>query len=93
MDIKYKKAYTEVLEILKHIEESDYSKIPRKEIDFLKEHADKKYFFKIDYRLPLEKQNISREANAVLVSLFLDYFVSSAQKRGLEEMLNNNMYN
>lgn len=92
MDIKYKRAYTEVLEILSHIDESDYSKIPTKEITFFKEHEDKKYIYKIDHRLPLERQNISREANAVLISLFLDYFVTPGQKKGLEAMLNNNMY-
>lgn len=92
MDIKYKRAYAEVVEILRHIDQRDYSKIPRKEITFFREHADKKYNFKLDPNSPLERQNISREANAILISLFLDYFVTPTQKKGLEEMLNNNMY-
>ena len=36
MDIKYKRAYAEVVEILRHIDQRDYSKIPRKEITFFR---------------------------------------------------------
>ena len=38
-NITYSMAYTEVLEILKHLPAEDLAKIPLEEIEFLKENA------------------------------------------------------
>lgn len=43
MDKKYAKAYTEVLEILKHIPKDEYEKIPKSEIQFYESNYDKNY--------------------------------------------------
>ena len=40
--------------------------------------------------IPIERQKLSKEANAILVSLFLDYFVNDIQRKGLQEMLDKN---
>ena len=86
----YKKAYTEVLEILSHLSEEEYSKIPKEKIDFYKENMDKDYIYKINPQLELYKQHISEEANAILVSLFRDYFANERQKEILKRLLNKN---
>lgn len=86
----YKKAYTEVLEILKYFPYAEYSKIPTEKIDFYKENMDSSYSFIINPNIDLEKQYISKEANAILVSLFNDYYANDKQKEILKNLLNKN---
>lgn len=74
MNNTYSKAYTEVLEIINHFSEEEYKKIPKEKIDFFEENKDKDYNFKIDPNVNLAEQNISQNANAILVSLFRDWF-------------------
>ncbi len=90
IDLKYRKAYTEVVEVLKYLPKDEYSKIPKEKIDYYEKNKDKDYEFQINPRIPVERQKISKEANAILVSLFLDYFINDAQKRGMKEMLDSN---
>lgn len=87
---KYKKAYTEVLEILNHLPEEEYCKIPKEKLDFFKENMDKDYIYNINPQLELSKQYISEEANAILISLFRDYFSTEKQKETLENLLKQN---
>lgn len=86
----YKRAYTEVIEIIKYLPNDEYSKIPSEEINYFKENMDKEYKFKIDPNIELEKQNISREANAILLKLFNDYFATARQKEILNGLLKQN---
>jgi len=86
----YAKAYTEVLEILNHFSKEEYSKIPQEKIDFYKNNMDKEYNYKIIPEKDLSKQYISKEANAILISLFRDYFANKNQKRTLKNLLNQN---
>ena len=69
----YARAYTEVLEILKHFPDEEYKKIPIEKINFYKSHMDKNYKFTINPEMDLANQNISKEANAIIVTLFRDY--------------------
>lgn len=86
----YAKAYTEVLEIINHFSEDEYKKIPKEKIDFYEKHKDRKYDFKINPNIDLAEQNISRKANAILVSLFRDYFATAKQKEILKNLLQQN---
>lgn len=86
----YAKSYTEVLTLLKCLSKEEYSKIPKEEIDFLEENCDKVYKFKLDKSKNLTEQNVSREANAVLVVLFQKYFASEEQKDKLKTILMQN---
>lgn len=90
MNNLYAKAYTEVLEIINHFSEDEYKKIPKEKIDFYEKHKDRKYDFKINPNIDLAEQNISREANAILVSLFRDYFATAKQKEILKNLLQQN---
>jgi len=83
----YAKAYTEVLEIIKHFPEEEYNKIPKEEIEFYKNNMDKQYDFTINPEIDLSKQNISKEANAIIVNLFTDYFATEEQKVKIKEIL------
>lgn len=86
----YAKAYTEVLEIIRHFPKEEYFKIPTEEIEFFQKNMDKEYDFTIDPEIDLSKQNISPEANAVIVNLFRDYFTTEEQKIKIEEILDLN---
>ena len=90
IDLKYKRAYVEVLEVINHLAPEEKAKIPKEKLDFYEENKDKDYDFIIDPRIPIEKYNLSREANSILLSLFLSYFVNSNQRAGLEKMLKDN---
>lgn len=90
MNNLYAKAYTEVLEIINHFSEDEYKKIPKEKIDYYEKHKDRKYDFKINPNIDLAEQNISRKANAILVSLFRDYFATAKQKEILKNLLQQN---
>lgn len=87
---RYAKAYTEVLEIIKHFPKEEYNKIPAEKIEFYKENMDKNYIFLINPELELEKQNISPEANAIIVNLYFNYFATEEQKNKMEKILDLN---
>lgn len=86
----YKRAYTEVIEIIKYFPNEEYAKIPLEKINYYKENMDKDYNFQINPNIELEKQNISKEANAILVTLFNDYFATDKQKEILNNLLKQN---
>lgn len=90
IDEKYRRAYTEVIEVLNNLSPEEYNKIPKEKIKFYTINSDKNYKFVINPYIPIERQKLSKEANAILVSLFLDYFVNDKQRKGLQEMLEKN---
>ena len=86
----YRKAYKEVLEIIRYFPEKEYAKIPKEKIDFYKNNMDKNYNFTIDPEIDLSEQNISSEANAIIVNLFTDYYATEEQKVKIKEILDLN---
>lgn len=90
MTNSYAKAYTEVLEILSHFSAEEYYKIPQEKINFYKRNMEKNYKYSIDPNVDLSKQHISKEANAILISIFRDYFANDRQRQILNDLLNQN---
>lgn len=84
---RYRNAYKEVLEIIKYLPQKDLYKIPKEKIEYLKRNQNIDYNFNYDISIPLEKQNISREANAIILNLFNDYFIPDKQKEKLANIL------
>ena len=93
MDKKYAKAYTEVIEILKHIPKEEYNKIPETEIQFYENNCDKNYKYVYDENKTIKEQPISREANAVIISIYMNYFANEKQKGIINEILKQNSIN
>lgn len=83
----YAKAYTEVLEIIKYFPKEEYAKIPIEKIEFYKNNMDRNYNFTINPEIDLSEQNISIEANAIIVNLFRDYYATEEQKVKIKEIL------
>ncbi len=59
-------AFTELKEILNNIPREEYNKIPKKFLNMIRKNCNEKYDFKYNQALPLEKQDISEEAKALL---------------------------
>ncbi len=89
-NIQYAKVYTEVMEIISHLPREEYLKIPKNQIKFYTENMDKEYVYKIDPEIELSKQNISKETNAILITIFRDYFATDKQKDILNSLLKQN---
>lgn len=87
---KYARAYTEVLEIIKYFPKEEYDKIPIEKIEFYKNNMDKDYKFTIKPEIDLSEQNISIEANAIIVNLFTNYFATEEQKVKIKKILDLN---
>lgn len=81
MSNNYAKAYKELLEIIKHFPLEEYNKIPKEKIIFYEENMDKNYNFTINPNIDLSEQNISKEAKALIVTLYEDYFATEEQKK------------
>jgi len=90
MNNAYAKAYTEIIEIISYLPEKELKKIPQEKIDFYNNNCDKEYVFKIDPKIDLKEQGISKEANAILVSLFRDFFATDKQREILDSLLKQN---
>ena len=87
VDVKYARAYTEVLELIKHLCEKDRMKIPNEKIEFYEQNKMDSYSFVLDPNKELQEQNISKEASAIILKLFMDYFANDSQKRVLSQIL------
>ena len=51
---------------------------------------DKDYVFIINPEIDLSEQNISTEANAIIINLFMEYFATKKQKVKIKEILDSN---
>ena len=81
---KYAMAYTEVIEILKHVPNEDVQKIPEEKLEFYKENMDKEYKYKLDFEKNFEEQEMSEITKAILANIFRDYWATPYQKERIE---------
>ena len=86
---KYAIAYSEVLEILKHIPIEDYNKIPKNEIELFEAYADNNYSFNYDPSKTLKEQNVSNITKGIIILLFRDYWANEIQKNKIIAKQNN----
>lgn len=88
MDLKYSNACKEVVVLFDYfLDDNDLSKIPEKQIEHLKENANKQYNYIVDESKVLEEQEISKEAKAIIVSLYKKYFTTNEQKKKVDEII------
>ena len=86
----YEMAYVEVLEILKHLPQEDYNRIPKEKIEYYEKYKDRNYFYQFDKYLPIEEQRISKKAKAIIITLFKNYFATQIQQQKLDIILQEN---
>jgi hypothetical protein len=80
MTENYKKAFTEVHEIINYLDEKDYNKIPIDVRRVIEENRDKEYQYFVDESMPLIDQKMLPETKAILFNFFKDYFATYKQK-------------
>ena len=83
MEIVYKQAFTEVLEVLEHSSRNIVEKIPIKFIEFLKENTDDEYIVDIDFSKPNWEDEVKEETQAILALIYRDYIVSPEKRNEL----------
>ena len=67
----YRKALTEVYEILLHLPKNLCAKLPPKLIEFIEKNRDTEY--NVNVKLPLDIQDYSKEAIVLIGMLYTDY--------------------
>ena len=63
---KYKRANSEILEIIKYLPLKEQKMIPQEKIDFYERNKDQSYSFKYDPQKSLNEQNVLRETKHML---------------------------
>ena len=82
---KTDQAFSEVYDILNHLEEELYNKIPTKFIGFLEDNMDKEYIPNISYSKDISEQPLLRETKVILsivyisILLILSFIYSTAK--------------
>ncbi len=85
---EYKIAYSEVLEILKHISKEEYNKIPQNMIKTFKVNASTENDFKYNPNKTLQEQNVSETTRTIIAILFRDYWASKEQREKISSVQN-----
>lgn len=87
MDIKYRRAFSEVLEVLNHSEIKVKGKIPVSFIKFLAENADETYSIVLDSNKKLKEQNLMDESKIILSMIYRDYICAEDRKKELKKYM------
>ena len=81
MEENKKKAYSEIVEILKLIEDEEkLSKIPFEVIQMFKNNADPEYKPTISMEIPLEEQNLMNETYSILGFIATKYWTDTIEE-------------
>jgi hypothetical protein len=88
MEDNYKKAYKEVVEILKFVSKENVDKIPKEMLDMFEEEQDKEYNFKVDTTKSFEEQLLLEETKAIFSNIFRDYWANDYQRNVIIEKEN-----
>lgn len=80
VNIEYKMAYSEVLEILKYISKEEFNKVPQNMLEMFKANASNENQFIYDPNKTLQEQNVSEIARTIIAILFRDYWATENQK-------------
>ena len=84
--IDYSKCLVEVEEILKHLEQKSYKKIPIEVLEFIHDNKDKNYIWKYDNSKKLKEQNVCDETIAILSYINIQYLLNDKQKQYMNKL-------
>lgn len=83
MDIVYKQAFSEALEVLKHSTQEIKERIPEKFIDFLNKNKDNNNSVQIDFTKNNWENELKQETRVILALMYRDYIVSPDKREEL----------
>lgn len=78
---EYANAYTEILEIIKFIPDSDYEKIPPDYIQIFQKNSNANYCFKYNPKKTLDEQNVSKTTKEIIALLYRDFWANNERKK------------
>ena len=82
----YSNAFAEVYEILNHLEEEAYNKIPKDFIQTIEENRNLEYEFVVYEDIELKDHEMLPETRAILFNMFRDYLCTPEQKEKILKM-------
>ena len=78
---KYANAFSEVYEILQHLENSSYRKISSDLINTIKNNRNTSYAYKLNPEKELKDQEMLPETKAILFNIFKNYLANKEQQQ------------
>lgn len=87
-ELKY--SVSEVLDVLKHMDEDDINKIPLDIIKYLNENKDTEYVSTIDFTKSLQESTLSHKALSILAYIYKEYLCTPEEKSDFDKILQNN---
>ncbi|MGN1327115.1 MAG: hypothetical protein ACI4VQ_03460 [Clostridia bacterium] len=82
----YSEKLVEVDEVLHHLSIQNFNKIPKEIVSIINESKDKNYKWFYNENLPLEQQNLSRDAIIILSWINMEYLLNPEQKDFLKQI-------
>ena len=82
------KSFSEVYDIINHLEENLLKKIPKSFIKIIEEQRDKTYKVNIDYSKNINEQALFRETKVILSLIYRDYIVEKDERKKLLDQEN-----
>lgn len=90
IDLEFKEAAKEVLDILNHMETKDVDKIPKQFKEFLKKNSSEEYIPKIDYTKSIEETKLKQKTYDLLGVIYLNYWADEEEKEIFLKKINEN---
>ena len=87
MKVISNKVFSETYQILMMLNEETKLKIPNEVWSLLELNSDKSLYFDYDKDVELDKQPISRDTKALLISIYRDYLCDEESKKEINEVL------
>lgn len=80
-ELDYKRAFKEVLTILKYVPKNDFEKIPQEVIKTLEKNQDNSFEYEIDFSVDFQEQEVSEVAKAILANFYRDYWATEKERK------------
>lgn len=82
----YEKCLVELEEVLKHLDKTDFNKIPKELLIAIKQNKDTSYEWKYDENKSLREQNLDRNTIAMLSYINSEYLLNKDEKELMKEI-------
>jgi hypothetical protein len=84
--MEYEKCLVQLYEVLNHLEEAEYNKLPEELLEAIKQHKDNSYDWKYDESKGLKEQNLNRNTIIMLSYINSEYLLNEDEKALMEKI-------
>ena len=82
--------FSEVFEILKHLTEEDFNRIPREIIEIIDKNRNKQYIWSMDESKKIYEQELNEDTINILAYINLEFLVNDEQREYLKKLYSYN---